>query len=327
MRACLVAALMLACHQDYNIPLTPDAYGQYNPADLENPLNQDRIVQTTSAKVDILFVVDNSSSMSDNQDALASNFPAFMDYFVGSGLDYHIGVVSTDPSAAYVGKLIKSGEVVFIDSNTPDPLDVFGDMVRIPEGSSDERGREAVYHALVTERDAANAGFVRDEAALHITVVSDEDDHSRAEPVTKDEFVVMLNQARPTDDMVSFNSIVNPPPGNLVNQAGEAYLYVTDLVGGLKRDIKSGDWSTMLVDLGLQATGLKREYFLSQVPVDGSITVEVLFEGDTVTYLEGATGFLYDPARNSITFQEYVPPELAEVTIHYELLGAHLATD
>ena len=157
----------------------------------------------------------------------------------------------------------------------------------MPEGSSDERGREATYHALVTERNGANAGFLRDDAALHITVVSDEDDHSRATPVSKDEFVAYLNSARPVDEMVSFNSIVNPPPGNLINQAGEAYLYVTDHVGGLKRDIALGAWSSMLDDLGLQAAGLRREYFLSQLPVDGTIEVEVTIDDVVEVYDEG----------------------------------------
>ena len=46
--------------------------------------------------LDILWVIDNSCSMTEEQQALSQNFASFVQYFVGSGLDYHIGVVSTD---------------------------------------------------------------------------------------------------------------------------------------------------------------------------------------------------------------------------------------
>jgi hypothetical protein len=278
------------------------------------------IVQTTTAKVDVLFLVDNSGSMSDNQEALAANFPLFMEYFEGSGLDYHIGVINTDVSGNQAGHLRSAAGVNYIDLETPDRVETFSRMVIMAEGSSDERGREAIYHALVTERDGANAGFIRDEASLHITVVSDEDDHSRAEPVSKDEFVTFLNQARPIDEMVSFNSIVNPPPGGLVNPAGEAYLYVTDRVGGLRRDIKLGQWNSLLDELGLQAAGLRREYFLSQLPVEDTVQVDVTVDGVTQVYDQGAD-WEYTAERNSIIFLSYVPPELAQVRIRYTLVG------
>jgi hypothetical protein len=53
-------------------------------------------------KLDLIFVVDDSSSMTPNQDALIANFPRFMDLLsnIEGGLpSVHIGVISTDVGA------------------------------------------------------------------------------------------------------------------------------------------------------------------------------------------------------------------------------------
>jgi len=46
--------------------------------------------------VDILFVIDNSGSMAEEQARLARNFPAFIDSLDNMGADYRIGITTTD---------------------------------------------------------------------------------------------------------------------------------------------------------------------------------------------------------------------------------------
>ena len=46
--------------------------------------------------VDILFVIDNSNSMLDEQQNLDSNFGIFISKLVNAGADYRIAVVTTD---------------------------------------------------------------------------------------------------------------------------------------------------------------------------------------------------------------------------------------
>ncbi len=50
----------------------------------------------TPSPADILFVIDNSGSMADEQENLARNFDAFIDVLAASPGDYHIAVVTTD---------------------------------------------------------------------------------------------------------------------------------------------------------------------------------------------------------------------------------------
>ncbi len=50
----------------------------------------------TAPKVDMLFVVDNSGSMSDEQAMLADSFQTFIDQFMLRNVDFHIGIITTD---------------------------------------------------------------------------------------------------------------------------------------------------------------------------------------------------------------------------------------
>ena len=59
--------------------------------DLIDDFEQDEV---TSA--DILFVIDNSGSMSIWQTALTDNFTSFIGVFAVTGVDYQIAVITTD---------------------------------------------------------------------------------------------------------------------------------------------------------------------------------------------------------------------------------------
>ena len=59
-------------------------------------LNTDTFVQDAKPKADIFMVIDDSCSMSDEQQNLANNFASFIKYAVSAGVDYHIGVATTD---------------------------------------------------------------------------------------------------------------------------------------------------------------------------------------------------------------------------------------
>ncbi len=76
----------------------------------------------------------------------------------------------------------------------------------------------------------------------------------------------------------------------------------------------------MLKQLGIQASGLRREYFLSALPVPGTIQVWVE-EGPVTFTFEPEVDWVYNPQRNSIIFNDYVPDALSEVFVAYDLLS------
>src|SRR5690606_11370674 len=150
------------------------------------------VLQVTHPEVDVLWVIDDSCSMSDEQNRLATNFPIFFDFFEGSGLDYHIGVVSTDmDNAMRKGRLVTKSGYRYLDPETPNAAQVFSGMSLLGTGgSATEKGNDAAYAALEVERNAYNVGFLRQNSGLHVIVVADEQDYSTN--ITPDELASYL---------------------------------------------------------------------------------------------------------------------------------------
>jgi hypothetical protein len=157
-------------------------------------------------RTDILFVIDNSLSMAEEQAAVATELPAFLEELrKGSGVvqDFRVGVITTsvyqrastpqgEEQLTYFthesGRLQpvpdSEGEY-FLDDEDPRLLEKFRRLVvRGTEGSGQESPFEAVRLAVtppLTEtpvEQGGNAGFLRDGARLLVVVVSDEDDCS-----------------------------------------------------------------------------------------------------------------------------------------------------
>jgi hypothetical protein len=156
----------------------------------------DVFLQDVVRKVDILWMVDNSPSMTATQANLAANFAAFIQdlAYADPPVDYQIAVVTPDtwseggalrpiaghpqlryiacnspelPGACNVGSL-QAAETAFRDTVT-----VGADALPV------ERGLLAVHMALSEPmRSGTNAGFLRDDAALYVILVSDEGDAS-----------------------------------------------------------------------------------------------------------------------------------------------------
>jgi hypothetical protein len=317
--------LMVAC-SDYEIHDNNDALGKYNPPDLGADVKTDRIVQVTVPSVDVLWVIDNSCSMEEEQSSLTANFSKFMNYFTNSGLDYHVGVVSTDmDSGAHSGKLRRDAGNSFIDTtySASEAAQSFTRRARMgTSGSGWERGLDAAWASIVTHGNGNNSGFYREEAAFAMIVISDEEDSS---DISVNEFSSWATALKPASDMVSFSSIVwqqqcgNGPWGETV---GSRYLSVTNTVGGIDWPICNTNWDSVLTELGMQAAGLRREFYLSSVPVVDSIAVVVQDDNGNSQEFQIDADYEYDRARNSIRFQSFVPEPLDEVLISYEVLAS-----
>jgi len=306
---------------DYNPGSTVPGFGIPNPRPLEEQTQADRLVQVTVPTVDILWVIDNSCSMGPEQTSLAENSPIFLNYFLGSGLDYHIGTVSTDMfNTGESGKLIDAGGgLLWLDPDTPDPDPKFRTLIELGNGGGwPEKGLDAAYVALEERGDGFNSGFERDISGLHMIAISDEYDHS--EQISAEEFSDWLTNRRP-EGGVSFSSIspLGTCPEGWGN--GTSYHEVTDTVGGVKWNVCNDDWGPLLEALALQASGSRIEYFLSELPVIETIEVWVVQDGVTLT-MDMDEEYTYDETRNSVRFVEFVPEALAEVWVEYTTLAA-----
>lgn len=324
----------------------------HQPPPVEPGTVHDRIVQQNINKMDVLFVIDNSCSMYDKQTTLVANVPIFLDYFVGTSHDYHVGVVSTDMyRPEHSGQLQYGGGYPYIDRFTINPHGVFAQMALMGTGGyGQERGRDAAYTALELlansqlpppppskdTGDTADTGdtgptpefphhrdFYRKSdpsVDLHLIFISDEPDQSSI--ISKDEFIEWMRNQKPLGNVYA-SSIVNTVQCN--EEVALQYIEYATATGGEVSPICAPDWADIMERLGLLATGMPREFFLSDLPVPETIEVKVFDDPVTLTF-EGPwditdTGtppdWIYLPGRNSIVFLEFTPGPLSEILIDY----------
>jgi hypothetical protein len=151
-------------------------------------------------QVDILFVVDNSASMSSAQDNLSNNIDTFASKFQQNKMiDYHIGVVSVwdsgrftegkDKTGFSLGELrnVKSASGKVLDSRfvTKDEnvSKILSQTLKIgymPLGSGGPENEEIfspISAALqLNGRGATNEGFFRENARLVVIILTDAED-------------------------------------------------------------------------------------------------------------------------------------------------------
>lgn len=166
-------------------------------------------------KLDILFVIDNSNSMREEQEAVARELTAFVDEIKKAGgvrQDFNVGVITTSvyqhssqngvvffreyptqsgrlqpvpDRGADGGVVLGTGTERLLTGEDPELVDKFSRLVQQGvAGSGQETPFEAVRLALMSDlikkplAEGGNGGFLRDGARLLVVVLTDEDDCS-----------------------------------------------------------------------------------------------------------------------------------------------------
>ncbi len=127
--------------------------------------------------IDVLFVIDDSGSMEDDQKNLALNFISFIEVFQTNQIDFRLAAITTDMDDG-----MRRGKFL-VPPLTNTTADLNGEFTKMATpgtgGSSDEQALAAVAAALSEPLlSTDNANFVRAEADLAVVFVGDEDDHS-----------------------------------------------------------------------------------------------------------------------------------------------------
>lgn len=306
-------------------------------AGVEGGDRTDSFRQAERSAVDVLFVVDNSGSMMEEQNAIGAAFDDFIQYAVSQGIDYHIGVTTTGISPSGGGWAACPGGVDggeagrlfpvtnerprYITPTTPDPIGVFGQNVQVGVCHWWEEGLEAAYRALspplVNSLDApdtnepgdGNLGFYRPEAKLSVIIVTDEDDHSPRDPGFYIDFFRNLKGAGGADRVRVHGVLGDGCPTASGN--GVRYGQVIQATGGTVEPICTTDWGESLANLAQSTFGYRLRFTLTGTPT-GAITVRV--NGTIVT-----SGWSYDAAANQVVFEESsAPPPGSRIDITYE---------
>ncbi len=265
-------------------------------------------VADSEKKVDIAWIVDDSGSMGDDQTSLANNFDSFIRNFITRGIDFKMGITTTDCSteakcgAAVPGSL-ESLTAVQANGNPQAFISTFKAHIKVgTSGSSRERGLFAAEKFL----DRYAQQHYRADSRLVLVFVTDEEDQS---PQSVQYYLnrYLAEKANLGADYVRAYSIVKTnctTPGCQFAR----YAHQSNNTGGTISNI-DGNFASTLSDMGADIQNLIDSFSLSHTPVAGSLVVKVNGVVVTEWTLDG---------RNLKFNQGHVPAVGANIQVSYQ---------
>ncbi|MFL5347318.1 MAG: choice-of-anchor D domain-containing protein [Hyalangium sp.] len=294
----------------------------------------DTFVQQDGSKVDVLFVVDNTASMVEEQPRFINALPSFVNTALDKSVDLHVAVTTTGinpesnscPGGAQGGEAgrlfpVDGSSPRLLTNQTPNLIAKLQNNSQVGLCASVEQGFEAVRRALsdplvagaddprTPQPNDGNAGFLRSEAALVVVFVGDEDDHS---PDSVDTYVRFFRAKkgefqpqRMTLYAIAPTAAACPTAGG----TGTRYAEAATRTGGEVLSVCAPDYAPLLRNVANKAFSPQDRFPLSELPDAGTVAVRI--NGAAVT-----SGWSYDAATNSVVFSAS-PAAGAKVEISY----------
>jgi hypothetical protein len=293
----------------------------------------DTFVQQDGSKVDVLFVVDNTASMVEEQPRFINALPAFVSTALEKKVDLHVAVTttgiqpasSTCPGGAAGGEAgrffpVDNSRERILTNRTPDLASKLQGNAQVGQCASVEQGFEAVRRALSEPLvdgvddprtplpSDGNRGFLRDEAALVVVFVGDEDDHSPDSVATYVRFFQSKKGEFQPQRMTIYAIAPTDASCSTAGGVGTRYAEAATRTGGEVVSVCAPDYAPLMRNVANKAFSPQDRFPLSEPPIPGSVAVRV----------NGAptTGWSYDGASNSVVFSPS-PASGAKVEISY----------
>lgn len=242
---------------------------------------------TYNNKVDVVIMVDNSSSMIQYQNKFANEVPGMLNSLNALGMDYRIVVVTSDMRSGgsggqFVGspRVLKKG-----DSNLSGVL-----SARVKQGQSGsdlERGLQSIVSVLSPDYLANDGvGFFREDALLAIIAVSNEDDYSSGSVADYAEFLEELKpKFKGTTQawLVNFIGVPNlesscttaPTPGGEFREPGSRWIELAGLSGGRVEAICDSTLANAVDNVRKRIVQVLTDFHLGRKPKVETIKVRV----------------------------------------------------
>ncbi|MFT7521043.1 MAG: hypothetical protein ACI9MC_003194 [Kiritimatiellia bacterium] len=277
--------------------------------------NLDVFEQPIRSSTDILFTLDRSGSMYDNNSNVIDNFGVFVNTLASLDADFHAAVVVDDDGCVV-------GPDGFIDNSYDEASAVrafttMADLERklAPNVTNTERGymlAEAALSDKNTGVGGCNAEFYRPDAFLSLVHVSDEPEQS----VSSWTYYVSWFQSLKVDpEDVKINAVAGDYPSGCSGAApGTGYYEGTVATGGLFLSICSTTWAEHLEELAAESIRVNNSFELTQLAVPQ--TVQVRVDGVRMN-----VGWAFDVSPNAVVFDtDHIPPGGSTIEIEYDRL-------
>ncbi len=310
--------------------------------------------QERAKKLDILWVIDDSRSMTNNQKMLSDNLDLFIENLLQQTyLDIKMGIVTTDLNKLHLNGLVAphlsvisnpdstsfyQGENQLISTETYLAKDKFMNIFRLNaivgiRGSGVERGLYTAHDALcvTNQENTFSTNFVRSnqQSSLAVIIISDEDERSDYSDYDN-------NPARLTTlgrtAQENINNLKKRYPGikvfTIVNKStshpNSTHIELPTYVGHQYMQISRATsaqsydirdhFGSNLVEISDTLKELMNKFTLSQKAIPDSISIIA-----TKNEINYAVDFVYDETTNSIELIGEMPPEQSNLIMTYKI--------
>lgn len=292
----------------------PDGQDESNPTIGTDPkCKREKFKQASSQtkKLDIVWIIDNSGSMSDEQSDLGTNFSAFINEFITKDVDFKMAITTTDASSAdKKGKMVLGSDIKLTSAKAKaDEVQFkadFRNLVKVgTSGSGYEKGLEASEGFM----QKYSSTFVRSDAYLAVVVLSDEEDQSSKAVSAYTDYLKTFKSEAGLVKVYTIADINRTNSGPGITVGADRYIAASNQTAGVVSNIRD-DFHQSLSAMGDSIINLLDSFALANDPVAGSLKV----------YVNGveSTNYTFDAASRSIKFDSaHLPPVGAEITVYY----------
>lgn len=284
--------------------------------------------------VDILFVIDDSGSMSSHQANLANNIQVFTKAFAGNQLlDWHLGVVTSSMDGNSTGTLCRGGDGAlfgcpnFVDRLTPNAATVLNTNLQPGTGGSGTEQFFSPVKAALTPPmvSGRNAGFYRSDAYLVVIFVTDAEEQSRMTARETYDFLLNLKGGDAAKIITYGVYIPSSSPSSCSRDESTLPTKLEEFfrISGAKTlGLCDADYGQKLAGLGDDlAKRISSVLYLTR-PAQPD-TIKVTF-GSQVIPNDPKTGWVFDPARNALVFGQDIDmkPEPPGTQVEVDFIAA-----
>ncbi len=281
---------------------------------------------------DVLFVVDDSASMVDKRDALATALTSSFPSFLMQALDLRFGVITTDLTSAGRARLRRTSTgAKWVATSTPNASVELRALLNVGTTGDTESCLEPANLALSDEYRSSttyNSSFLRQLSHLAVVCVTDANEQS-PNPIAYDLLRLSMVNDPQRPEATSY-SVIGPflpsAPAPCVyddpNVNGKHDAALTEF-GGAREEICTTNWPVTVSNIIERAVFTPRRQFTLRRRVDAtSPNLRVEINGVTVPAVSGGqTNWTFDVAKNQLVFSKpSAPPSGVDINVSYKSL-------
>lgn len=282
-------------------------------------------------RVDVLFVMDNSSGMAVHNSKLQNTIPTLVNSLLAQKLDLHVAVITSSMGGTNPNGGQFLGNPLYFTNATPNLAgNIISRLIAVGDDGSDlERGLDSLERALLPSYEK-NTGFLRDDALLAVISLSSEDDKSTDLAGGSAAYANFLDQTKGFYDdgarrwVMNFIGVLSLT-GNCsttsdvgYKEPGTRWMDLAATSGGITSSICANDLATATTNVKARISQILTDYHLRKVPDES--TLHVYINGVEIPR-SAVNGYDYISSGNLIRFYGSAVPA-ADVSVRVDFRPA-----